>query len=263
MVSWVAMTSRRRKAPFALGVWLAARGPTAVTCFAIAAVETVAGVVGAFAVAHRGGIGAARVATLTAQAVAWSAGVTLAFGAALRASHRDREEGVLALVRARGSGIGAYVRGRVGGLVFLLAAVVGAATVVTALAGISASATPKSAAVAGGAALVYAAAFAATIGPVTMATVGARSRVGGYVTLLAVLAVPEAASPWTSTLLPAGWEELTSIPAALEAMRVAVVSPASTAAHGARAAALLTAVIAASMLVIGIRAARVDAEPAS
>ncbi|HEY4013084.1 MAG TPA: hypothetical protein VGM06_07085 [Polyangiaceae bacterium] len=257
------MTPRPKKAPWALGVWLAARGPTAVASFAIAALETLAGVVAAFAVAHRGGIGAARVATLTAQAVAWSAGVTLAFGAALRASHRDREEGVLALVRARGASLGAYVRGRVGGLVVLLALVVGAATVVVALAAVSASATPKKAWVAGAAALVYALAFAATLGPVTMATVGARSRVGGYVTLLVVLAAPEAASPWTSKFLPSGWEELTSIPAALEAMRVAVVSPMNTAAHGARAAAALVVVIAASMWVIGVRMARVEAEPAS
>jgi hypothetical protein len=109
---------------------------------------------------------------------------------------------------------------------------------------------------------VYAVAFAVTLGPVTVATVGARSRALGYVALLAVLVAPEAAAPWTSTLLPAGWDELTSIPAALEAMRVAVVSPRGMGAHGARAAAALAAVIAVSMVVIVLRAARVDAEPA-
>jgi hypothetical protein len=257
------MTSRRRKVPFALGVWLAARGPTATASFVIAALEAVAAIVGAFAVAHRGGVGATRVATLTAQAVAWSAGVTFAFGAAFRASHRDREEGVLALVRARGVSVGAYVRGRVGGLVFLLAVLVGSATVVGALASISASAAPRKTAAAGVAALVYAVAFAATLGPVTMATVGARSRLFGYLALLAVLVVPEAVEPWTGGLLPAGWSELTSIPAALDAVRAAVVSPAGMAAHGARAVAALAAVIAVSMVVVGSRAARVDGEPAS
>ena len=58
-------------------------------------------------------------------------------------------------MRARGSNVAAYVRGRVGGLVVLLALVVGAATAVAALAAISASATPRKAVVAGAAALGF------------------------------------------------------------------------------------------------------------
>ena len=41
--------------------------------------------------------------------------MTLAFGASLRAIRRDREEGIVALVRARGGSAGAYVRGPRGG----------------------------------------------------------------------------------------------------------------------------------------------------
>ena len=60
---------------------------------------------------------------------------------------------------------------------------------------------------------------------------------GGALALLAVLALPELLSPWTATpLLPRGWHELTSIPAALAAVRAGVMAPAATgAAHGARA----------------------------
>jgi len=249
----------------ALGAWLAARGALAVVGLALTALGAVASVGVAFAVHVGAGTGAAQLPTVAARAIAWSGGVTLAFGAALRAVRRDRDEGVLALARARGATLAAYVRGRVAGLSLLLAAAVGCATLVAGIAATSAAASSGSvAAVArsSAAALAYALAFSATLGPVSVAALGGRSRAGGYVTLLAVLVVPELAAPWTSALLPRGWHELTSIPAALEAVRAGVMLPSRAGAHLARAAAGLAAVAATSLVVVGWRASRANEEAA-
>ncbi len=251
------------KAPLALGLWLAARGPAALAAFMFAALEAVGAAVAAYLLARGGGGGAHRVPAIAAEGIAWTAGISLAFGAAWGASHRDREEGILALVRARGSSVGAYVRGRVGGLVILLSVTVGGATLVSALAATSAASAPLAAVRSGASALAYALAFAATLGPVTMAALGARSRLTGYLSLLVVLAVPELVAPWTSGFLPPGWSELTSIPAALDARREAVAAPIAMAAHGARAFAVLATVVAVSLVVVDMRAARIDLEPAS
>jgi hypothetical protein len=105
------------------------------------------------------------------------------------------------------------------------------------------------------AALVYALAFAVVLGPLAMAALGGQSRAGGYLGLLAALVLPELLAPWTSALLPHGWRELTSIPAALEAVRAGVQSPGSASLHGARAAVALMAVVAASLLVVHARVA--------
>jgi hypothetical protein len=250
---------------FALGAWLATRGALAATGFVLAGVGAIAAAVASLAVARHGtSRQAAQMPVLAAEGIAWSAGITLAFGAALRAVHRDREQGVLALVRGRGASIEAYVRGRVGGLMFVLAATVGGATFVAALAATSAGgASPAAAARACAAALAYALAFSVTMGPVAMAALGGRTRAGGYATLLAVLAVPELLSPWTSALLPRGWHELTSIPAALDAVRAGVMGPLGAAARAARAAAGLASVIAISLVVVAVRVGRAEREHAS
>jgi hypothetical protein len=109
------------------------------------------------------------------------------------------------------------------------------------------------------AALVYALAFAATVGPLAMAALGARTRSGGYMTLLAVLVAPELLAPWTRMLLPGGWYELTSIPAALEAVRRGVLSSRAAGEHTARAIVVLVAVIATSLVVVRARMPDADA----
>lgn len=103
------------------------------------------------------------------------------------------------------------------------------------------------------AAFVYALAFAVTLGPLVMAALGGRLRAGGYLALLAILAVPELLAPWTGALLPRGWRELTSIPAALEALRAGVQSAGPALLHAARAAVALVAVVAASLLLVRAR----------
>ena len=258
MVSLLVMTlpARRSARTLALGAWLATRTPLAAVGFLLAGLGAAAAVIATFAMARHGGRDAARIPAIASEGIAWGAGVTLAFGAALRAIDHDREQGILALARARGVSLGAYVRGRVGGLVLVLAAVIGGATLLAGLTATSVGGSSTAAARSSAGALAYSIAFAATLGPVAMASLGARTRGGGYFTLLAVLVVPELASPWTSELLPRGWHELTSVPAALEAVRACVFSPLDSWARGARALAALAAVVAVSVVVVGARAAR-------
>lgn len=184
----------------------------------------------------------------------------VAFTGALKVVHRDRNEGILSLLRARGVGPGGYVLARAGGLVAVLAGAMGVGVACIGAASVMASNAPLSTARASLGALAYALAFAATLGPLAMATVGGRSRGLGYLALLSVLALPEALAPWTSDLLP-GCRELTSIPAALDAVRHGVAR-AGFFVPAARAVVGLGATVAASLLVVRARAARVSSEPA-
>jgi hypothetical protein len=156
--------------------------------------------------------------------------------------------------------VGAYVRGRVGGLVGVLAVAIGGATLVAGIAATSVAHPALTAVRTSAAAVVYALAFAATLGPVAMAALGSRTRRGGFLALLAVLGLPELLSPWTATLLPRGWHELTSIPAALSAVRAGVAAPAAMAVPMARALAGLAAVVALSFVVIAARVRQTDAQ---
>jgi hypothetical protein len=242
---------RGRPHAFALGVWLASRGGLSAASFVLAGAAALASLGAAIAI--RGGRGAIELPTLASSAVAWSVGVTLAFGSALRAIERDRDQGVLDLAHARGVGATAYVRGRVAGLVAVLAMTVGSVALVAGLAA-TAEARPALASLRTAAgALAYALAFAATMGPLAMAALGARTRARGYFTLLALLALPELLSPWTADLLPPGWHELTSIPAALAAVRAGVASPSAAGVPMARAIAGLAAIAIASLIVVRAR----------
>jgi hypothetical protein len=249
----------------ALGVWLARRGVLAVAGMVLAVLGTLVSIMVAIAIARRGGHGAAQLPTIASAGIAWSAGISLAFGAALRAIRRDKSEGVVALVQARGgASLRAYARGRAGGLVVILALVVGGSTLVASVAATSAAAVGPEvarAAVASCAALVYSLAFAGVVGPVALAALGTRTRAGGYFTLLAVLVLPELVSPWTRALLPSGWGELTSIPAALSAVRAGVLAPSLAGAPAARALAELSAIALLSLVVVRARAAAAHEDP--
>jgi hypothetical protein len=231
----------------ALGVWLASRGGVTALGLVLAGAG---GVIGAAIAAA--GHAPVRVPLWTAQGVAWGAGVTVAFGGALRAFRRDRNEGVLTLARARGVTLATYAQARVGGLVLLLAAATAVPTIVAGLAATSFAhpALPALKATASG--LAYGLGFAVTLGPVAMATLGARTKAGGYLGLLAVVVVPELLAPWTTKLLPRGWHELTSIPAALEALATGF-GGVDDAVHFARALTGLAALVAASLVVVAAR----------
>ena len=187
---------RSARAPSRSGAWLAARG-------ALATVGIVAhSARGARPRSSSPSRSAARGATRSCPR--WrrapspgAAGMMLAFGAALRAVRRDREEGVSALVRARGASAG-RIRAR-------------ARRGPRARARGRRRAAPRSSRAAspqprwrgrrcplrtrGSRRWSYALAFAATLGPVAMAALGARTRAGGYLTLLAVLVLPELLAP--------------------------------------------------------------------
>jgi len=127
------------------------------------------------------------------------------------------------------------------------------------LAGIAATSVARPAGVAFRASLgavAYAIAFAVTVGPIAMATLGARTRTGGYLALVGVLVLPELLSPWTGDLLPPGWRELTSIPAALDALGSGVASPHRDWLSMARATAALVAIVAASLVIVAARLPR-------
>jgi len=215
-------------------------------------------VVVAVALAGAGGEAAAQLPLVESSAIAWSAGVVLALGGALHALRDDHEHGVIALARTRGASVGACARGRVGGLVLLLALAVGGATLVGGIAATSVAHAPLAAARTSTAGFVYALAFAATLGPLAMALLGVRTRPGGFFLLVAVLGLPELLAPWTAALLPHGWHELTSIPAALAAVRAGVLAPGAMAAPMVRAVAALASVVALSILVVVARARRAD-----
>lgn len=231
-------------------MWLAARGVAVRASLAVVALGALGAV--AAAIAGRGRPWVAEVPAIASTAIAWGAGVMVAFAAALRALHNDRQEGVLALARARGVSPMGYVGARVGGVVAVLALALGGAAVVAGIAATAVARPALPAARSSLAALVYAVAFAATLGPVAMAALGARTRTGGYFTLLLVLALPEVLAPWTEAVLPPGWHELTSIPAALEAVRLGIARPPS-AIHAVRALAGIAAVIGGSLLVVRAR----------
>src|SRR5579883_1762068 len=84
---------RRRLRTLALGVRLAWRGALAIAGMCMAALGALVSVAVAAVLARRGGHGAASLPAVASSAIAWSAGVSLAFGVALRAIRRDHGDG--------------------------------------------------------------------------------------------------------------------------------------------------------------------------
>ena len=254
----------RRRALAALGVQLSQRGvlaPISLGIGVLTVLVAVAVTVGGLARDARAPL--EQVPALTAGALAWGAGVLLAFAASVHALKQDRETGITALLRARGASIAGYVYSRVGGLTMLLVLVVAGGTLV---AGLTATlvATRTGLALrtlqATGASLVYALAFAGTLGPLAMAALGARSRAGGYGWLLLVLVLPELIAPVTGPMMPTGWRELTSIPGALHGLRVALMPPGVDVWRAAKALFVLGLVTVACLLVVRRAARRASAE---
>src|SRR5947199_7910282 len=121
----------------------------------------------------------AELASAASSALAWGAGILVAFAAAAQALRRDAQDGVRALVRARGGSIAAYARGRVIGLAIVLAIVVGGGTLVSgAIAVLVAARFGAAASATQGliASFAYAIAFAIVIAPLSLAALGARNR---------------------------------------------------------------------------------------
>jgi hypothetical protein len=203
----------------------------------------------------------ANVPLLTSSALAWGSGTLLAFAASAHAFRRDRQQGVRALLTARGRSDGEYLASRILGLTRTLAAVTAGGTLASGAAATLAARSPSLALRTlgcTGASVVFAVAFAATLAPIAIATLGARSRVGGYLALLAVLALPELLQGWSAHVLPEGWAELTSIPGALMTLRSSLLPDAFDALRFMRAFAVLALCVALSLLVMRGQLARFD-----
>jgi len=199
----------------------------------------------------------------SSSALAWGAGVPVAFAASIHAFREDRARGIRALLHARGARASDYANGRVVGLAVIVFAVVGGGTLVSGGAGMLLASTVGASgrAVQGLlASLVFAVAFAAVMSPLALAAIGGRSRAGGYVGLLALLVLPELVERWTSALVPSEWTDLLSVPSALAALRSALASQEIDAARFVRAACVVAAFGALCFALVRVEIARGDAE---
>jgi hypothetical protein len=254
-----ALSASRRPAAglaalLALGMKLAREGVLATASIVIAvATVIVLAVVGLGLAARDASAPLHTIPVLTSSALAWGGGFLLAFSSAAHALRRDRETGVRQLLEARSLGVRGYLIARVGGLTALLAALVGGGTLVVGLV-MGLAAARASGALrafhAAGAAVAFALAFAAVVGPVAYAAVGARSRMGGYLFLLAVIVLPELLASLLSGILPEAVSEVLAIPSALSALRSSLYPGSVDLAKLARAlAALSVFTVLATMLV--------------
>lgn len=244
----------RGRALLALGVSLARRGVLPVISIVVCVFTTIALALLALALAMRGsGAPVQDVPLIASSALAWGGGFLLAFAAAANALRRDRREGIRDLLVARTTSLRGYLLARVGGLALLIALLVGGGTLITGLAGLAfagrLAAAPRilQSTCAG---LAFSIAFAAVVAPVAFAALGARSRLGGYTFLLAIVVFPEIVVALLGSAIPDGVVDVLSIPSALSALRSALAPGTVDAARALRALlALALFVIAATFLV--------------
>lgn len=257
---------RGRMALLALGIALARGGTMAKVAIAIGALTCFGAAILALVMAQTESHPPLETMPgLTAEALAWGAGVLLAFASAAHALRRDRDDGIQALVRSRGGDAHDYVWGRVGGLALLLAVVVGGGTLFTGLvAMLAARQFGLAALTAQGtlAGLAFALAFSATLAPIAMAALGARSRAGGYAWLVAILLLPELLAGWTGAVLPEAWSSVLSIPGALTTLESSLMPSEVDVAALARSLVVLAAVAAFALIFVHNQLARVESETA-
>jgi hypothetical protein len=225
--SMAAASTTRGLAPLiAFGITLARRGPMAVVSLAVSALTVLAFVIVGVVLGIRDVAAPVHdVPVVASSALAWGGGILLAFAASASALRRDRTTGIHHLFVARVPGARGYLLGRVGGLAALLALVTGGGTLLVGLVAIlvttrghglgrTIQATLAS--------VAFALAFALVVAPLALAALGARKRVSGYLTLLAILVVPEIVVSLLSSALPTELLELCSVPSALAALRAAI-----------------------------------------
>jgi hypothetical protein len=252
------MASRSRApALLALGVRLAGGGLVALFAYGVAALVVVASIAVALVLARRGSDALADVPGAAARGLAWGAGVTLAFGASSRAFRRDRDDGIRALLAARGADGRRYVTACLVGVSAVLALVVAGGTLLVGLVAMAVAGGGRVGMTARGGldAVVYALVFSATFAPFAVATLGARSRVGGYGVFLVLLVVPEVCARWIDLLLPRAWAGLESLPSMIATFGNAVATPFD----GARLARAAVALAVVTGLAVGVVHAEVGA----
>jgi hypothetical protein len=252
----------RLRASIALGTALATRGILVKLAIGLGALLTLVGV--ALALFHNDSAATlVLVPAAASSALAWGAGVPVAFAASIHAFREDRARGIRALLHARGARANDYASGRVLGLALVVFAVVGGGTLVSGGVGMLVASTVGAAgrAIQGLlASLVFAMAFAVVMAALALAAIGGRTRAGGYVGLLVLLVLPELLGRWTSALVPASFSDLLSVPSALAALRSSIASPEIDAARFARAACVVAAFGALCFALVRMEVARIDAE---
>lgn len=250
----------QRRGLAALGATLALEGFLARAAVGVAAVTALGMAVLAVRLGRDGGRAPLELLpSLTSGAVAWTAGFLLAVAGASRGLRHDRERGVHGLVALRGADERSYLWGRTAGLAGALLVVVGGAVLIAgAAAALAARTTPLAGASlrATLASLAYAIAFAGTLAPLALAALGARSRAGGYLLLLALVFLPELFTHWTQQFVPESWADVLSIPTALASLRGALMPGAVDVLRFARAAFVLIAVGALAFVALRATAAR-------
>jgi hypothetical protein len=198
---------------------------------------------------------------LASSALAWGGGFLLAFAAAAHALRRDRTEGVRALLVSRTTSLRGYLLARVGGLALLIALCVAGGTLFCGLVGAAgaarASAVPRmlQSTLAG---VVFSLAFSAVVAPVAFAALGARSRLGGYVFLIAVVMIPEMIVGMMGASLPDSVADVLSIPSALTALRTSLAPGTVDLWRAVRAIIALGVVVAFAMFLVRRDAILVD-----
>jgi hypothetical protein len=218
----------RGRSVLALGFFLARRGVTA----AIGLVLTLGCVAGfsglALVFARRGRLlHMPSVPLLASSVLAFGVGILVAVAASSRVFRRDEDQGIRALLCARGVTTTGYVIARVAGIAAVLACLVGGGSALVGLVATLSAHGRQSAlhtAQTSVAAVAFGVAFAVTFAPVALATLGARSRATGYLTLLAILIVPDLLEPTLRHVVAPAWIEVCSIPGALLALRASLGS---------------------------------------
>jgi hypothetical protein len=213
-----------------LGMTLARRGVLPVVSIAICVSTTIALSLIAGVLTARGPQSPAHeVPILASSALAWGGGFLLAFAVAAHALRRDRTEGMRELFVARTTSLRGYLFARVGGLALLVALCVAGGTLVCGLVGTAGAARASGVPAmlqSTLAAVIFSLAFSAVVAPVAFAALGARSRIGGYVFLIAVITIPELIVAMMGSTLPSSVADVLSIPSALGALRTSL-SPGS------------------------------------
>lgn len=245
-----------------LGMSLARRGVLPTVSIAICASTTLALAIIAGVLTARGPQSPAHeVPIVASSALAWGGGFLLAFAVAAHALRRDRTEGIRELFVARTTSLRGYLFARVGGLALLVAACVAGGTLVCGLVGVAGAARTSGVPAmlqATGAGIAFSLAFAAVVAPVSFAALGARSRIGGYVFLLAVVTLPELVVSMMGSSLPASVADVLSIPSALGALRTSLAPGTVDLWRTMRALVALSLVIAFAMFLVRRDAVLVD-----
>ncbi len=254
--------ARRRVGLFsllALGVSLARRGVLPVASIAICVSTTFALSLVTGVLSSRGPDSPAYdVPLLASSALAWGGGFLLAFAAA---AHALRPEGIRALFVARTTSLRGYLLARVGGLALLIAICVAGGTLVCGLvgaAGVSRAASVPRMLQATGAGVVFSLAFAAVVAPIAFAALGARSRIGGYLFLIAIVTLPEVVVGMLGAALPESVGDVLSIPSALVALRTSLAPGTVDPWRAMRAVVALSFVVGFAMLLVRRDAILVD-----